>query len=177
LHLPESGDLPTCNKFALRKAMALFKLGKAKLDVLLYALALGVLTLTLQWVEYQWVLVNNSFHVYAGIIALLFTGLGIWVATKLISAKQKIIYMEKLVRVPAAPFSRDETEFQKLGLSKRELEVLELMNAGLSNQEIAERLFLSVNTVKTHSSRILEKFDVSKRVLAINKAKELRIIP
>lgn len=69
-----------------------------------------------------------------------------------------------------------EKEKQKLGLSSREMEVLQLMAQGLSNQEIADKLFLSVPTVKTHSSNLFFKLDVKRRTQAIEKARQLKII-
>lgn len=73
-------------------------------------------------------------------------------------------------------FILNETELQRLGISKREHEVLELIAKGLSNQEIADKLFVSLNTIKTHTSNLFLKLEVSRRTQAIQKAKELRLI-
>jgi ATP/maltotriose-dependent transcriptional regulator MalT len=92
--------------------------------------------------------------------------------------KVKTIVVEKEVyKSSNGEFTPNQPELTKLGLSKRELEVLQLMAEGLSNQEIAGRLFLSVNTIKTHSSRLFEKMDVERRTQAIDMAKKLGIIP
>lgn len=74
-------------------------------------------------------------------------------------------------------FILNEQELQKLGISKREHEVLELMSTGLTNQEIADKLFVSLNTIKTHSSNLFLKLEVSRRTQAIQKGKQLRLIP
>jgi ATP/maltotriose-dependent transcriptional regulator MalT len=71
----------------------------------------------------------------------------------------------------------NQKELQNLGLSKREMEVLQLMAEGLSNHEIASRLFVSLNTIKTHSSKVFEKLEVNRRTQAVDKAKKLSLIP
>ena len=120
---------------------------------------------------------RNAFEIYAGCIALIFMGVGIWLALKLSKPKKETIIVEKEVFIKDnSDFILNSTEIEKLGLSKREMEVLQLMAEGLSNQEIAERLFVSLNTVKTHSSKVLEKLDVKRRTQAIEKAKRLSII-
>jgi ATP/maltotriose-dependent transcriptional regulator MalT len=98
----------------------------------------------------------------------MFTGLGIWAGLRL--TRPKIIR-------DSGPFTVDEANLEKLGISKREYEVLELMAAGLSNQEIAEKLFVSTSTVKTHVSNVLAKLDARRRTQAIQQAKELGLIP
>lgn len=117
-------------------------------------------------------------EIYIGAIALMFTGLGIWLALKLARPKVHTVVIEKEVYVKgAADFQLNEHEFEKLGLSKRELEVLQLMAAGLNNQDIGARLFVSLNTIKTHSSRLFEKMEVSSRTQAVEKGRRLQIIP
>ena len=120
---------------------------------------------------------QNSFEIYSGLIAVIFMGVGIWVALKLARPKKETIIVEKEIYIQNnADFILNEKEIEKLSISKRELEVLQLMAEGLSNQEIAERLFVSLNTIKTHSSKVLEKLDVKRRTQAVEKAKRLAII-
>jgi ATP/maltotriose-dependent transcriptional regulator MalT len=117
-------------------------------------------------------------EVYVGAIAVIFTSLGIWLSLRLAKPKIKTVVIEKHIRVnPSESFIVNEEELKRTGLSRRELEVLEFMARGLSNKEIAERLFVSENTVKTHASRLFEKLDVKRRTQAIEKAKRLILIP
>lgn len=141
---------------------------------IIYGIAMASLLFLLKWLEYKYVMISHSYEFYATFIAVIFMGLGIWLARKLMQPKTLVI--EKEVVKQVLQFEADEQESQKLGLSTRELEVLQLIADGLSNQEIAEKLFLSTNTVKTHSSRIFEKLDVRRRTQAVEKAKRLRII-
>jgi len=146
--------------------------------ILLYGVALALLLFLLKWLQWKFVVLDHPIEVYIGIIALLFTILGIWMAQKLTRPKIKTIVVEKPVYVPAtSEFTMDESEVNKLNLSKRELEVLHLMAQGLSNDEIGARLFISLSTIKTHSSRLFEKMEVKRRTQAIEKAKRLKIIP
>lgn len=142
-------------------------------EVILYGLALALLLFLLKWLELRFIIIDHAFEIYIGAIAAIFTGLGIWLAVKL--TKPKTVVVEKEVYIK--DFTLNENELNKLRLSKRELEVLQLMAEGLSNQEIAERLFVSLNTIKTHSSKVLEKLDVERRTQAVEKAKRLSIIP
>jgi DNA-binding CsgD family transcriptional regulator len=155
-----------------------FKFFARNKHILLYGAALAVLLLLLKWLELRFVIIDHAFEIYAGAIALIFTALGIWLALKLTRPKVKTVIIEKEVPVNRPPvFSLNHDELNKLGLSSRELEVLQLMAEGLSNQEIAGRLFVSLNTIKTHSSNLFIKMDVKRRTQAIEKAKRLSIIP
>ncbi len=146
--------------------------------VLGYGLSLAVLLFILKWLELRFVIYDHAMELYVGAIALMFTLLGIWLARKLTRPQKETIIVEKTVYPDSSlGFVPDETEIAHLGISKRELEVLELMARGLSNEEIGNRLFVSLNTIKTHSSRIFEKLDVSRRTQAVEKAKRLRLIP
>lgn len=146
--------------------------------VILYGGALAAILLLLKWLEFRFVIMDHSFEVYIGVIALIFTSLGIWLALKLAKPKTETIIVEKEVYItkPAAGFIPDEKLLQQSGISRREWEVLSLMSEGLSNQEIAERLFLSLNTIKTHSSNLFEKLDVKRRTQAIEKGKRLGLL-
>lgn len=139
-----------------------------KKTIILYGLALAALIFVLKYMEYRLFVQDISTEVYIGIIAVLFTVLGIWAGLRL--TRKKVI-------VAGPEFLFNEQGLERLGISKREHEVLGLMASGLSNQEIADKLFVSVNTIKTHTSNLFLKLEVSRRTQAIQKAKELRLIP
>lgn len=145
--------------------------------ILLYSLSLAVLLLLLRWLELKFLIYEHSFEIYAGIIALFFTGLGIWLSRKLTQPKTETRIIEKTVyRDPSLPFEVNRKEMEALGISERELEVLRLMSQGMSNQEIGATLFVSLNTVKTHAARIFEKLEVQRRTQAVEKAKKIGLI-
>src|SRR5882757_2356462 len=140
--------------------------------VIIYGSSLALLLFILKWLEWRLIILDHAIQVYSGAVAILFTGLGIWLALKLARPKVKTIVVEKEVMVTRQPAGAiNEKEIMRLGLSARELEVLQLMAEGLSNQEIAGRLFLSLNTIKTHSSNIFEKLDVRRRTQAVEQAR------
>lgn len=146
--------------------------------IILYGTSLAAMLFLLKWLELKFIIIQNAFEIYAGCIAVIFMGVGIWLALKLSKPKKETIIIEKEIYIKEnLDFVLNEKEIEKLGISKRELEVLQLMAEGLSNQEISERLFVSLNTVKTHSSKVLEKLDVKRRTQAVEKAKRLSIIP
>ncbi len=143
---------------------------------ILYGISLATLLLLLKWLEWRFVIMDHAVEIYAGAIALMFTALGIWLAKKLITPKVKTVVVEKQVMAhPAFVLNRETAN--SLRLSNRELEVLQLMANGLSNQQIAERLFVSLNTVKTHTSNLFLKLEAERRTQAIEKAKRLCLIP
>jgi DNA-binding CsgD family transcriptional regulator len=145
--------------------------------VWLYGLSLAILLWILRWLELKFLIYEHSFEIYAGIIALFFTGLGIWLSRKLTKPKTETRIIEKMVyRDPSLPFEVNRKEMESLGISERELEVLQLMSQGMSNQEIAAALFVSLNTVKTHAARIFEKLEVQRRTQAVEKAKNCGLI-
>jgi len=144
---------------------------------LLYGVSLALLLFVLRWLELRFLIIDHIIEIYVGAIALMFTGLGIWLAHKLTTPKVETRIVEREVYVTAGDeFAVNEPERLRLGISHRELEVLQLVAEGLSNQEIAERLFVSLNTVKTHSSRIFEKLEVRNRTQAVERARRLRLI-
>ena len=150
-------------------------------QVLLYAASMVGLLVLLQVLQYRFVLVSHSFEIYMFCIAVVFTGLGIWLALQLVKPKKEIetIVVEKNVYVTKPTeeaLQLMDAQRQKLGLSSRESEVLQLMAEGLSNKEIADRLFLSLATVKTHSSNLFLKLDVKRRTQAVEKARQLGLI-
>jgi DNA-binding CsgD family transcriptional regulator len=149
--------------------------------IILYGLLFGLLTFLLKWLEYRFIISSHAFEIYAGIIALVFMVLGVWLGGKLLKPKKikETVFVEKLVTVNVPQpltFEPDLKEIEKRGISARELEVLHLVAEGLSNQEIADKLFVSLNTVKTHTSNLFLKLEASRRTQAIQKAKSLRII-
>ena len=144
--------------------------------VLLYGLLCGVLIAALKLVEYRWLVVEHSLEIYGGLVAALFAGLGIWLGLKLTRPKETVVVKEILVPAPVA-FERDERKLEALGITPRELEILELIAQGLSNKEIAARVFVSENTVKTHSSRVFDKLGARRRTQAVQLGKSLRLIP
>jgi len=143
---------------------------------ILYGVSLAVLLLLLKWLEWRFIIIDHAFEIYAGTIALVFTGLGIWLAKKLVTPKVKTVIIEKQVFANAG-FVLNEAEVNRLRLSAREMEVLQLIAGGLSNQQIAERLFVSLNTIKTHTSNLFLKMEVERRTQAIEVAKRLGLIP
>lgn len=145
---------------------------------LLYGISLALLLVLLKWLEFKLIIVNHSFELYVGAIALFFTALGIWLALKLTKPKIETLIVEKeIYKAPLIDFVANQVEITKLNLSTRELEVLTLMAQGLSNQEIAERLYVSLNTIKTHSSKIFEKMDVKRRTQAVEMGQRMGILP
>jgi len=140
-----------------------------------YGFLLAVLLFLLKWLELQFIVINHAFEIYAGAIAVIFTALGIWLALKLAKPKPVIIKKEVSGKNPA-PAEAAEVVPVSFPISKRELEVLRLMAEGMSNQEIAAQLFVSLNTVKTHSTRLFEKLDVKRRTQAVDKARKMRLI-
>jgi len=145
-----------------------------KRTVLLYGLLGGILVVGLKLVEYRFLVLEHSLEIYGGIVALIFSGLGIWLGLKL--TRTRVVVREVPVPV-AGPFERNEARLGELGITPRELEILEAMAAGLSNREIAERLFVSENTVKTHTARLFDKLSARRRTQAVQRAKEAGIIP
>lgn len=141
-----------------------------RLKIIFYGVTLALLVFLLKFLQYRYFIHDLSIEFYAGLIALLFVVLGVWVGSKLTAAK------EIIVTVTSQPFQQDQAQLRNTGISKRELEVLELMSTGNSNQEIAEKLFVSTSTVKTHVASLFSKLDVKRRTQAVQKAKELRII-
>ena len=134
-------------------------------QIFLYSAAMGLLVFVLIWLQWKYLIADNSYEIYIGIIALLFTGLGVWVANQL----AKPVTQPGVVAV-------DENQLQQLNLTRREYEVLQLITRGHSNAEIADKLFLSLSTVKTHVSNLFVKMDVKSRTQAVEKANRLKIM-
>ena len=142
---------------------------------LVYGVCGGILIAFLRWIEYRFIIIEHSIEIYGGLVALLFASVGLWLGLKLTRAKEVVVVKE--VEVPRQePFEIDESRQRELGITKRELEILELIAQGMSNREIAEKLFVSENTVKTHSSRLLDKLSAKRRTHAVQIAKEMGLI-
>jgi DNA-binding CsgD family transcriptional regulator len=144
--------------------------------ILVYGILGGFLIALLKFVEYRYLVVEHSLEIYGGIVALLFSSLGIWLGLKLTRTRETVVVREVPVQV-TGPFARNETRLEQLGITPRELEILEAMAAGLSNREMAERLFVSENTVKTHTARLFDKLSARRRTQAVQRAKEAGLIP
>ena len=144
--------------------------------VLLYGLAGGVLIVALRLAEYRFLVVEHSIEIYGALVASMFAGLGIWLGLTITKKKEVVVVKE--VPVPAdRPFAVNEAKVQELGITPRELEILRRIASGMSNREIAAALFVSENTVKTHSSRLFDKLAVNRRTKAVQIGKDLGLIP
>lgn len=141
-------------------------------NLLGYSAGMAFLVILLRWLEIRFFIFDHSTEIYVGCIALLFTGLGMWLAHQLTRPKEvvveKITYVDKQEINPSA--------IESTGLSKRELEILEMMARGKSNQEIADELYISLSTVKTHNASIFSKLNAARRTQAVEIAKSLKII-
>ncbi|MCC6279229.1 MAG: response regulator transcription factor [Saprospiraceae bacterium] len=140
-------------------------------QIILYGLILGLLLVVMQFFQYRLIFMQHSESVYTGLAAVICCIAGIWGGHKIASTWSK--KEEEPARLSLLP---DEKVLVSLNITPRELEVLQLIAQGLSNQEIATRLFLSLNTVKTHTSNVFSKLDVQRRTQAIQKAKELGLL-
>ncbi len=145
-------------------------------QVLIFGLVGGVLVTLLQWTEFHFVILEHSVAIYGVLIAILFAGAGMWFGTRLRAPRERIVE----VAVPAAQipgFAADGKARERLGITRRELQILELVARGLSNREIGETLFVSENTVKTHCSRAFDKLGARRRTEAVQRSKELGLLP
>lgn len=141
-------------------------------DILLYGLGAALVLVGLEAAQYRLTVSANRFELYAVVVAVIFAGIGAWMAK---SMKPKPSKLPTQANLPSNPIPDDALR-QQLGISPREMDVLQLMAAGHSNDEIAGRLFISTNTVKTHSSSLYTKLDVKRRTQAVTKAKSIGLI-
>jgi DNA-binding CsgD family transcriptional regulator len=151
------------------------ELGMRK-HIFLYGLLGGVLIAGLKFIEYRWLVVEHSIEIYGALVATVFAGFGIWLGLRLTRHTKIVEVREVMVEAPSE-FVRDQEKLVSLGITPRELEVLQLIAEGLSNKEIAARVFVSENTIKTHSSRVFDKLGARRRTQAVQMAKEFRLIP
>ena len=142
--------------------------------ILIYGLIGGTAIAVLRLIEYRWLVVEHSIEIYGGLVAALFAGIGIWLGLKLTRKPEPVIIREM---VSASPFVRDHRKLEALGITPRELEILELIAQGLSTREIAHRESVSENTVKTHASRVFDKLGARRRTQAVQVARGFRLIP
>ena len=147
-----------------------------KRHILIYGLCGGVLIVILRLIEYRFLVIEHSLEIYGGLIAILFAVLGIWLGLKLTKTKERVIIKEVPIQA-AVTFKLNEARLHELGITPRELEILGLIARGLSNREIAEQLFVSENTVKTHSSRLFDKLSARRRTQAVQLGKQFGLIP
>lgn len=158
-----------------------------KKHVLVYGAVGGLLIVALRLVEYRWLLVERSIEIYGGVIAALFAALGVWLGLRLTRGRERVVVREVPVRVevPAGPVEStgstavipDPSRIEALGLTPRELEILRLMASGMTNREIAEAIFVSENTVKTHAARLFEKLGARRRTQAVQLGRQHALIP
>ena len=146
------------------------------IHTLIYGLCGGILIVVLKLIEFRFLVVQHSIEIYGGLIAALFAGLGIWLGLKLTKNKEVLVVKEVPVPAAVAPFAVNQERVKDLGITKRELEILELIAQGLSNREIADKLFVSENTVKTHSSRLFDKLSARRRTQAVQIGKAMGLI-
>ena len=149
--------------------------GRALLGILLYGLVGGLLITILKVTEYRFLVLEHSLEIYGGLVATIFAALGIWLGLTLTRRKSEPLASHP--PEPSSPFSPYPARLAQLAVTPRELEILGLIAAGLSNREIANRLFVSENTVKTHSSRLFDKLGARRRTQAVLLAKQARLIP
>jgi DNA-binding NarL/FixJ family response regulator len=133
--------------------------------ILVYALAIAAGVFLLEWLQYQYLARRFGFEIFLAVIALGFGGLGLWVGIKLTP------------RAPAKIFEKNTAALKSLGISDREYDVLQALAKGVSNKEIARDLDVSPNTVKTHLARLFEKLEVTRRAQAVDKARQLSLLP
>ena len=147
-----------------------------KRHVLIYGLVGGILITLLKWTEYRFLVLEHSIEIYGALIGAIFAVLGIWLGIKLTSTRQTIVVKE--VPVPAGgSFVPDDKKREDLGITRREIEILELIAQGMSTREIAGKLYVSENTVKTHSSRVFDKLGAKRRTQAVQLGREFGLLP
>ena len=163
-----------------------------KRHVLIFGLVGGLLIATLQYTEYRFVVIEHSVELYGALVAILFATFGIWLGLRITHSRERsretiretVVVREVLVpaKAPAEapalePFAPNTARQQTLGITARELEILTLIARGLSNREIAAQLFVSENTVKTHCARAFDKLGAARRTQAVQRGKELGLLP
>jgi NarL family two-component system response regulator LiaR len=142
--------------------------------VLIYGLLGGILIALLQWSQYRFLVIEHSIEIYSGLVAAIFAGLGIWLGLRITGKPRPAPPAASLMPAASIP---ELTRPDSLGITPREFEILELIAKGLSNREIAATLYVSENTVKTHSSRVFDKLGAKRRTQAVQMGKELGLLP
>ncbi|MGB2622522.1 MAG: response regulator transcription factor [Candidatus Acidiferrum sp.] len=146
--------------------------------IFLYGTIGGILVAALRWSEYRFLVIDYSLEIYSGLIAATFAAVGIWLGLKLTRKQERIVVKEVPVTVSRSePFCPNKAKREELAITPREMEILALIAQGVSNREIAAKLFVSENTVKTHSSRVLDKLGARRRTQAVQLGKEFGLLP
>jgi DNA-binding CsgD family transcriptional regulator len=145
--------------------------------VLIYGLIGGILITALKWSEYRFLVLEHSIEIYGGLIGASFAALGLWLGIKLTETRRRVVVKEEVPARVRETFLPDEKKQEDLGITRRELEILALIAQGLSNREIAGKLFVSENTVKTHCSRAFDKLGAKRRTQAVQLGKEFGLLP
>jgi NarL family two-component system response regulator LiaR len=155
-----------------------------KRHVLIFGLVGGLLIAILQYSEYRFVVIEHSVQLYSALVAILFATFGIWLGLRITrsreTVRETVVVREVLVSAEAPalePFAPNMAQQQTLGITARELEILTLIAQGFSNREIATQLFVSENTVKTHCARAFDKLGAVRRTQAVQRGKELGLLP
>jgi DNA-binding CsgD family transcriptional regulator len=153
-----------------------------KRHVIIFGLVGGLLIAILQYTEYRFIIIEHSVELYGALVAILFATFGIWLGLRITrrreTIRETVVVREVLVPAEApSPFAPNTTHQQTLGITARELEILTLVARGLSNREIATQLFVSENTVKTHCARTFDKLGAARRTQAVQRGKELGLLP
>lgn len=144
--------------------------------ILVFGAAGGLLAASLRFIEYRFLILEHSVAIYGALVAVIFAVVGIRLGLMLTKTREVTVIREVPVPAPST-FVRDDARVAALGLTPRELEILEQIAAGKSTREIAEALFVSENTVKTHASRLYDKLGVGRRTQAVQEARRLRLLP
>lgn len=147
---------------------------KAFRSILLYAVSLALLAVALRVLEYKLLIVDHARELYIGAIAMLFTGVGIWAGGTL---RNRARHTPLIVQESLTAFAPSPDALRQTGITARELEVLQLVALGLSTREIADKLFVSMNTVKTHTASIFQKLNARRRTQAVQKASAAGLLP
>ena len=156
--------------------------------VVIFGLVGGLLIAILQYTEYRFVVIEHSVELYTALVAILFAAFGIWLGLRITrrhetireTVRETVVVKEVLVPTEARalnPFAPNTAHQQTLGITARELEILTLVARGLSNREIATQLFVSESTVKTHCARAFDKLGAARRTQAVQRGKELGLLP
>ncbi len=154
-----------------------------KRHVLIFGLVGGLLIVTLQYTEYRFVIIEHSVELYGALIAILFATFGIWLGLRITRRRETVQESAVAKEAPVTqapvpePFAPNAAQQRTLGITARELEILTLVARGFSNREIATQLFVSENTVKTHCARAFDKLGAARRTQAVQRGKELGILP
>lgn len=148
-----------------------------KRHALIFGFVGGLLIAILQYTEYRFVVIEHSVELYGALVAILFASFGIWLGLRITRRRETVVVKEVLVPAEVAPFALNAAQQQTLGITPREMEILTLVAQGLSNREIAAQLFVSENTVKTHCARAFDKLGAVRRTQAVQRGKELGLLP